>query len=311
MSATNPRDPKFTARLERALTHLTRGSKNVLAVAQACSVPSLDLFLWLNTFNDGRPQLTVARIEQVKREVGVIVERRVTPEERAEIEARKTKRQADEAVAAAAKAAAEADRASRIAYQKRERQKRLDKRPERTKPKPVAGVIVTDFGKFETHAPINSATPEWVARKGVTRPVAETEVHRSLLTPGLPWRKVGTGWVIKSVATWRAQLEDIARGQAVGVVLASLDREAKVAFCTFRLRYFGVPAQLTADAAADLLAFVQKVDDARVAVTTPRVRSREAAEPVAMSPAVADALEAARNALANLERAILAERRAA
>lgn len=73
MSAEGVRDPKFTTRLERALLQLARRKRGVGTAAHIGGVSQRDLVLWLNEFNNGRSELTEARIEQVKREVGVLV----------------------------------------------------------------------------------------------------------------------------------------------------------------------------------------------------------------------------------------------
>lgn len=287
----NARDPKFTIRIERALRYLARHPQRPLVAAAASGcVATADLNLWLDTFNAGRTVLTEARIEEVKREVGVIVIRELTPEEREEIAARRLRREADEAVAKAGKAAEEADRASRHAYKKREREKTFSVVRERKK------------------APAKPAAPVRLPKVDPAE-LALRAPHQSADTVNLPWRKIGTGWIIKSVRAWRSQLEAVALGTSAQTILLTMPREPKVAFCTFRLRYFGPPDKLTQEAALDLLAFVQKVEDARVVISAPRVRSLEA---IAKTSAdVEQKLEACRVAFADLERAIREGRRAA
>jgi hypothetical protein len=326
------RDPKFTTRLERGLLHLAQRGRKVAGAAIAGAVSVSDLRLWLMEFNGGSEQLTPERIEAVKREVGVIVVRKLTPEEQAEIAARKAKRQADDAVTVAQRAAAEADRASRVAFEKREREARIAKRVAREKEEEAPPAPVAVAEPAPAHPVIDPAItgPEavrnWTRRKRVLNVTPATISTASPAAPAeadpstLPWRKVGTGWVLKSVAAWRPQLEMVAKGDSPSTVLYSVggDRGRLSAFCTFRLRYFGEPERLTQAAAAELLAFVDKVGEARVAVTTPRVRSREpmpAAGACATGGDAMDALVSAVELLAGtvrgLAEAVKAEGRAA
>lgn len=75
----DPRDPKFTLRLEEALRRLAKNQS--LAIAYLTHRHDLapgELQLWLDTFNGGKKELLGARIDAVKVEVGLIKDGRAS-----------------------------------------------------------------------------------------------------------------------------------------------------------------------------------------------------------------------------------------
>lgn len=258
---------RFTSRLEPALRRIARGTQRLSTAAAAQGVAEEDLLLWVEVFAGGDlKNVNEARIEQVKRDVGVVVVRRLTPEEKSEGACRVARNQAIAAKVIAEKAQAEAALVARRAEEKREREER---RKARQKEKSKAAT--------EKQAPAEKQSADTVS---------------------LPWRKIGTAWILSTVELWRAELEQVARGTSVAVILKTLTRRQLVNFCTFRLRYFGDPEKLTAQTAADLLAFVRDVKTAR-----DELAARRGSAP----DAVAVALAKVRAALMELECVIQAK----
>jgi len=66
------RESTFTLRIEPALRRMAERQKSVRVAAMSTGIPIGDVRLWVAEFNDGREDLTLARLNEVKHELGIL-----------------------------------------------------------------------------------------------------------------------------------------------------------------------------------------------------------------------------------------------